>query len=120
MIGPTAANNSGEATNTSDGEACVCTGNAVASGNISSTTLVQGLDLSVGSGAVVLTEAGGVLNAGLGLANSGLNLAIGNISTNTSTATQTSTANAGLLTTPIVGPPGHVGLTPVTPVNAAG
>ncbi len=104
VVGPLAANNSGEATNTSDGEACVCTGNAVASGNVSTTTLVQDLDLSVGSGAVVLTEAGGVLNAGLGLANSGLNLAIGNISNNTATSDQTSTINNGLPIGGIVGP----------------
>ena len=102
VVGPLAANNSGQSTNTSDGEACVCTGNAVASGNISSTTLVQDLDLSVGSGAVVLTETGGVLNAGVGIANSGLNRAIGNESDNTATSTQTSTINNGLLTTPLV------------------
>jgi hypothetical protein len=104
VIGPLAANNSGQASNSSDGEACVCTGDATASGNLSSTTLVQDLDTSVGSGVVVLTEAGGVLNAGVGLANSGLNLAEGNTSTNTSVATQTSTINDGLDPGDIVGP----------------
>jgi hypothetical protein len=104
VIGPLAANNSGEATNSSDGTACVCTGNAVASGNVSTTTLVQDLDTSVGTGTVILTEAGGVLNAGVGLANSGLNLAIGNISQNTATATQTSTNNVDPLGGVFVGP----------------
>jgi hypothetical protein len=97
VLGSASAVNSGEATNSSDGEACVCTGNAVASGNVSSTSLIQDLDTSTGSGFVVITEAGGVLNAGLGLANSGLNLSLGNISQNTATATQNSTINDGLL-----------------------
>jgi hypothetical protein len=97
VLGSASAVNSGEATNSSDGEACVCTGNAVASGNVSSTSLIQDLDTSTGSGFVVITEAGGVVNAGLGLANSGLNLSLGNISQNTATATQNSTINDGLL-----------------------
>jgi hypothetical protein len=104
VVGPVVAANDGEATNSSDGTACVCTGNAVASGNISSTTLVQDLNTTVGTGTVVMTEAGGVLNAGLGVANSGLNLALGNISQNTATATQTNTANAGLPSGGTVGP----------------
>jgi hypothetical protein len=104
VVGPLVANNSGEATNASDGEACVCTGNAVASGNVSSTTLIQDLDTSVGSGFVVLTEAGGVLNAGLGLANSGVNAAIGNTSDNTATTTQDSIINDALPLAGLVGP----------------
>ena len=104
VVGPLVANNAGEATNSSDGTACVCTGNAVASGNVSSTTLVQDLDTSVGTGAVILTETGGVLNEGVGLANSGLNLALGNISQNTASATQTSTINAALAGGGVFGP----------------
>lgn len=81
--------NSGSASNSSDGEACVCTGNAVGSGNVSSTTLVQDLDLNTSNGnPVVVTATGGVLNAGLGVGNSGLNLALGNISDNTATLQQ--------------------------------
>jgi hypothetical protein len=91
----------GHADNASDGEACVCTGNATASGNVSQTTLDQDLDQSTAGGLVLLTESGGVLNAGLGVANSGLNLALGNISTNSANAVQTSTINDALLTTPI-------------------
>ncbi len=96
-LGPVTAANSGEASNSSDGEACVCTGDAVASGNVSSTTLTQDLDLSTGGGLVIVTETGGVLNAGVGLANSGLNLAIGNISNNIATTQQDSTINDALL-----------------------
>jgi hypothetical protein len=89
ILGTAGASNSGEASNSSDGDACVCTGNAVASGNVSSTTLIQDLDLdTTDGGLVLLTEAGGVLNAGLGVANSGLNLAIGNFSDNTATTIQ--------------------------------
>ncbi len=96
-LGPITAANSGEASNSSDGEACVCTGAAFASGNVSSTTLTQDLNLSTGGGLVILTEAGGVLNAGVGLANSGLNLAIGNISQNDATTIQDATINDALL-----------------------
>jgi LPXTG-motif cell wall-anchored protein len=99
----TAANES-DTSNSSDGTACVCTGDAVASGNISTTNLVQDLDTSVGAGAVVLTEAGGVLNAGVGVANSGLNRALGNVSSNTADASLNSTANTGLAAGGVVGP----------------
>ena len=104
IVGGLVANNSGESSNTSDGEACVCTGNAVASGNVSSTTLIQDLDLSTGGGLVVLTATGGVLNAGLGIANSGLNLGLGNISDNTATADQDVEINDGLALNGINGP----------------
>jgi hypothetical protein len=103
-LGPVVAGNSATVGNASDGEACVCTGDATASGNISQTTLDQDLDLSTTNGTVVATEAGGVLNAGLGVANSGLNLGIGNISNNTATLTQTTTIDDALLGLPVVGP----------------
>jgi hypothetical protein len=91
VIGTAGAVDSGEVSNTSDGEACVCTGDAIGSGNVSSTTLVQDLDLDTDEGGLVLmTEAGGVLNAGLGIGNSGANLAIGNASTNTAVTSQDS------------------------------
>jgi hypothetical protein len=103
--GPVVAANEAEVGNASDGTACVCTGDATASGNISTTTLSQDLDTSVGAGAIVLTEVGGVLNAGVGLANSGLNAAVGNLSQNSATALQTNTIDAGLPQTGgIVGP----------------
>ena len=103
LLGPATASNTASVTNTSDGEACICTGNAVASGNVSTTTLAQDLDLSTTSGFIVLTEVGGVLNAGLGLANTGVNTAVGNSSTNDTFADQISQANDALLE-PVDGP----------------
>jgi LPXTG-motif cell wall-anchored protein len=73
---------------------------------------VQDLDTSVGTGVVILTESGGVLNAGVALANSGLNLAVGNVSHNTATADQTATNN--------VAPIGGVFLTPQITHNGGG
>ncbi len=70
----------GSSTNASDGEACVCTGDATASGNISDTTLTQDIDLGVEGGLSIVPTIGGVLNAGFGFANSGFNLAVGNVS----------------------------------------
>ena len=57
----------------------------------------------MGTGAIVLTEAGGVLNAGLGVANTGLNAAIGNSSENDAQFEQESVINDALLT-PVDGP----------------
>jgi hypothetical protein len=85
VIGPITVGNSTSATNDSDGEACVCTGDATASGNVSRTTLTQDLDLTAEDGLLVVPTTGVVLNAGFGLANSGVNLAVGNLSQNTAT-----------------------------------
>jgi hypothetical protein len=103
LLGPATASNTASVTSMSDGEACICTGNAVASGNVSTTTLVQDLDLSTTSGFIVLTEVGGVLNAGLGLANTGVNTAVGNSSTNDTFANQISRIDDALLE-PVDGP----------------
>ena len=89
VIGPLTVGNNGEASNTSDGFACICTGNAVASGNVSTTTLNQYLDIGVDDGLSVVPTTGVILNAGFGLANSGVNLSIGNISGNLATTDQT-------------------------------
>jgi hypothetical protein len=85
----------GQATNASDGEACVCTGNATATGNESTSTLSQDLVIGVDDGLSVVPMTGVILNAGFGLANSGVNAAIGNISQNDATATQSATYAAG-------------------------
>ena len=83
VIGPVTASNSAEATNTSDGSAKVKTGRALATGNASATTLSQHQDDEVtGLGLILGTQVGGVANVGVGVANSGLNLAIGNVSDN--------------------------------------
>ncbi|HJR24542.1 MAG TPA: hypothetical protein VJ804_03660, partial [Acidimicrobiales bacterium] len=101
ILGPATAANSADVSNESDGDACVCTGDATASGNVSSTHLSQGLDLDVGTGALIVSETGGVLNAGLGVANSGLNAAIGNSSTNVAASLGVATINDALLALPI-------------------
>ena len=90
--GSSIASASGTASNESDGAACVCTGDANATGNIADTVMTQSLDLSVGAGGglIVTPTVGVVLNLGLGVANSGLNEAIGNHSNNTATTTQSS------------------------------
>ena len=59
VVGPVIGSNTLSATNVSDGEACVCTGDAIASGNIADTELSQDLDANVGPGAVVLTRPAG-------------------------------------------------------------
>jgi hypothetical protein len=88
VLGPLTVGNNGSATNTSDGDACVCTGDAVATGNVSTSTLDQDLTVGVDDGLSVVPMTGLILNAGFGLANSGVNLAIGNISQNSAQATQ--------------------------------
>ena len=86
----------GVASNESDGQGCVCTGDATATGNLSQNLLHQNLDLSVGSLGVVVTPATGlIVNTGVGQANSGGNSATGNDSGNTATSTQTGTIPLG-------------------------
>jgi hypothetical protein len=75
------ANNTCDASNSSDGTASIVTGNATGIGNKSATGIHQGADVDPAGLAVVIQSAP-VLNAGLGLANSGLNLAIGDDSFN--------------------------------------
>jgi hypothetical protein len=89
---PLTAVSSGVASNESDGEACVCTGDATATGNIAQNLINQDLDVSVGSlGAVVVPTTGVILNLGAGIANSGVNSATGNSSDNTATTLQAGT-----------------------------
>jgi hypothetical protein len=90
LTGVTVGNN-GSFTNSSDGEACVCTGNAVATGNVSTSTLSQDLEIGVDDGLSVVPMTGVILNAGFGLANSGVNGAVGNWSQNLATTNQVST-----------------------------
>ena len=103
VFGPVTVGNNGSTTNTSDGDACACTGNAVATGNVSSSTLSQDLNIGVDDGLSVVPMNGIILNAGFGLANSGVNLAIGNISQNLATSDQDATL-ANPAPNPLVGP----------------
>jgi hypothetical protein len=99
LLGGAIVGNSGVASNASDGEACVCTGNATASGNISDTRLAQDLTVGTdGGGLVVLPTVGIVANLGLGLADSGQNTSTGNSSDNTATVTQDATIDIDELT----------------------
>ncbi|MBA2524406.1 MAG: hypothetical protein H0V18_01290, partial [Pyrinomonadaceae bacterium] len=68
----------------SDGDASITTGDAFAIGNDSATVLNQVADANIdGSGFVLSDQGARVTNTGVGLANSGLNGAAGNQSTNT-------------------------------------
>jgi hypothetical protein len=84
--------NGGGATNSSDGGAFVGSGNASGTGNQSSTDLVQAAQ--VNDGPAFAAIAGATTNVGAGLANSGLNLGIGNNSTNVASLVQ-SASGAG-------------------------
>ena len=103
VVGPLTVGNSGSTTNASDGDACACTGDAVATGNVSTSTLSQDLNIGVDDGLSVVPMNGIILNAGFGLANSGVNLAIGNVSQNLATSDQDLTLNPGAPDT-LVGP----------------
>jgi hypothetical protein len=89
------ASNNGSATNASNGSANVKTGAANAIGNSSTTDVGQGIDIDPTTLSLVFQTAP-VVNAGFGLANSGLNAALGNGSSNTDILAQIS---FGLLAT---------------------
>ncbi len=93
------ANNTDSNTINTDGDASISTGAANAIGNDSGATTVinQTVDANIsGSGFLLSDQDAEVANLGLGLANSGVNLAVGNISTNTiDTPTQTASVDSG-------------------------
>ncbi|MGI9120745.1 MAG: beta strand repeat-containing protein, partial [Acidimicrobiales bacterium] len=77
------ASNVGAATNTSDGSATISTGDAFAAGNASVTNVGQLADADIdGSGFVIVDQEADVTNAGFADADTGDNLAIGNLSGN--------------------------------------
>ena len=81
MAGIVTASNDGTASNTSDGEANITTGKAAAAGNRSQTALTQNANGEIdGLGIVLNTQTRVVANVGLGVANSGNNTAVGNVS----------------------------------------
>jgi len=107
IAGPVSAFNSGSATNRSDGTACICTGDAQATGNVAENTINQDLDLSVGLGTIVVTADADIVNVGVGNANSGFNDAVGNDSLNVALGTQTAllgSGNAGVVVIVAPGP----------------
>jgi len=91
--GDPVANNTGHASNTSIGAATIVTGCATATGNVAHTAITQGDASNIGgAGFVIVDQAAEVDNAGIGVANTGLNAAVGNLSDNTVTNVQTATA----------------------------
>jgi len=82
--------------NNSDGTATITTGDACACGNVSNTTINQGLDANIdGSGFVLADQDADVTNTGVGIANTGINNATGNSSTNTATFDQNAAVGDG-------------------------
>jgi hypothetical protein len=86
IVGQQVASNAGGATNNSNGRAKVGSGNATAVGNLSTTDVLQAA--AVDSDLAIANLDSDVDNLGFGLANSGLNLGIGNASTNSATLDQ--------------------------------
>ena len=85
------ASNAADTSNTSDGTATISTGSANAVGNDSSTAVAQSTTGDDGAGLTVAVQDADVTNAGAGVANSGLNAAVGNASDNAATTTQSAT-----------------------------
>jgi hypothetical protein len=89
----TVAANFGTAHNTSDGTAVIVTGDATAAGNVSTTGIAQVADPTVtGSGFALVDQDVDVVNRGRANANSGRNLAVGNVSTNRARTNQAAVA----------------------------
>jgi hypothetical protein len=76
------ASNAASTSNESNGTATIETGDATGIGNQSETEITQQADADGGPGVVVAVQDSDVTNAGLGVANSGGNVGIGNASTN--------------------------------------
>jgi len=90
--GDAVAANFGTASDPSNGSASINTGNAAAAGNESTTNVSQAVNANMTGGLVLPDQTALVINAGIGLANTGLNLAVGNLSTNTATVNQNAQA----------------------------
>ncbi|MBA2609952.1 MAG: S-layer family protein [Actinobacteria bacterium] len=83
ILGDAVAVNTATSSSTTDGSASITTGDAIATGNISTSHLNQVSDASIDGSGFVLTDQEAVeVNNGVGIANSGLNSATGNDSTN--------------------------------------
>jgi hypothetical protein len=89
------AANTGSATNESKGSATIVTGSATAAGNESSTGASQSANSAGGGGLNVASQDADVDNAGVGVANSGLNGAVGNVQAGDQTAVNGQLALAG-------------------------
>jgi hypothetical protein len=76
------ASNNGSASNESNGTANITTGAASAQGNTSATKVNQAASAADGTGLGIFVQDSDVLNLGVAVANSGGNLALGNVSGN--------------------------------------
>jgi hypothetical protein len=76
------ASNSAETSNESDGHVGIKTGDATATGNKSTTGVLQEMHADPNAGLAVVWQDSEVNNLGFGAANSGGNIALGNVSTN--------------------------------------
>ncbi|HJR24059.1 MAG TPA: hypothetical protein VJ804_01190 [Acidimicrobiales bacterium] len=83
------ASNTGSAKNTSNGSSSIKTGNATGIGNSSVTEIEQGAAPD-GNGPAFVFQSAPVVNAGIGIANSGLNADLGNGSLNAAIVAQVS------------------------------
>jgi hypothetical protein len=88
LTGPGTIAQNGHAANESDGTATIKTGDASGVGNNSATTLGQEIAVDPGDGFAVVPMTAEVTNQGIGVGNSGINGAIGNISGNIATSFQ--------------------------------
>jgi len=80
--GDNVAANFGSAVDPSNGSASIWTGNAWAAGNESTTNVSQAVNANMTGGLVLPDQNALVINAGIGIANTGLNVAVGNASQN--------------------------------------
>jgi hypothetical protein len=85
-VGAVAANVA-DTSATSNGTAVITTGPATGIGNLSRTGIAQGAG-GGGGGVLIAVQDADVVNGGIGLANSGFNLAVGNDSDTTATTNQ--------------------------------
>src|SRR5205085_6982063 len=80
----TVASNFGDSTTNSDGSASITTGNANSVGSSAHTNIAQTVDSGDAGGFVLTDQEVTSTNVGIGVANTGLNFAFGNVSDNTS------------------------------------
>jgi len=86
--GDAVASNFGDASNESDGDASITTGNASAVGSQSHTNIAQTVNADGANGFVLSDQTAETENVGIGVSNTGLNLAVGNASDNESSLDQ--------------------------------
>lgn len=92
--GDAVAVNTANVSNNSNGTASIVTGNANATGNQATNNTQQVLNADDNGGAVIVDQTNNTTNVGIGVANTGLNLAAGNLSGNSVTVDQDADASS--------------------------